>query len=123
LQQTKAAKIADATEQALRLLDEIKEKYEESARLINLRTVALIRAGKYEEAVKLSNKLTGAMGAKESLYDKIELETSLSLLAAASLSLNKTAEREAALKTLRETNQHSLLLKELASVEHSLQIL
>ena len=52
------------------LLDEIKEKYEDTARLINLRILALIRAGKYEEAVKLSNNLKGAMGAKESIYDK-----------------------------------------------------
>lgn len=110
----------ESSEQALNLLDEIKEKYEESAKLINLRTLTLIRAGRFDEALKLSSKLLTAMSSKESLYDKTEFEMSLSLQAVASLNLNKPAERDASLKMLRETNEHSLLLKELALADHSL---
>lgn len=103
------------------LLDEIKEKYEESAKLINLRTLALIRAGRLDEGMKLSNKLVAAMNAKETLFDKIELEMSLSFQAIILTSLGKPIEKENTLKILKETNEHSFLMKELNKTEQNLQ--
>lgn len=71
--------------EAIALIDELKEKFEDSAKLNNLKAAAYISLGKLEQAVAILNKLYTVLTNKEQFYDQSELETALANLIVCSL--------------------------------------
>lgn len=67
------------------MIDELKERFEDSAKLNNLKVAALIALGKFDQALVILNKLFTVLTNKEQLYDQSELETVLSNLIICSL--------------------------------------
>ena len=58
----------------------MKGKFEDSAKLYNLRATTLILMGKFGEAQSLLNNLQSTMVTKEQFYDSYELEVALNNL-------------------------------------------
>jgi len=67
-------------DEAIRLIDEVKSKYEDSTKLANLKGVCLVALGRYEDASVLLYKLYSIMTGDEKFNDPYELEITLSHL-------------------------------------------
>ncbi|KAM3136236.1 hypothetical protein pb186bvf_011695 [Paramecium bursaria] len=108
-------------DQALKSIQETKERFGESAKLMNLRVSCLIgqfylnlqkqRQNKFEEAFEFANKLQSALIEKEQFSDRSEIEVCLSNLIVLSEINNKPAIRDECFKALQTINPASQFLK------------
>jgi len=103
-------------EEAIRLIDEIKSKFEDSTKLANLKGLCFIALGRYEEASVLLYKLYSIMNGDEKFNDPYELEITLShlIILSALPDFSKKIQgetRDDFIKTLKDLNPASAFLK------------
>jgi len=96
---------------AISAIDELKEKFEDSAKLNNLKAAVYIAQGNYEQAVAVLSKLCAILQNKEQFYDQSELETALVNLTVCAFYQGNNYDEH--LKTLNELNPDHSFLKTL----------
>jgi tetratricopeptide (TPR) repeat protein len=103
-------------EEAIKMIEEIKAKYEDSTKLANLKGLCYIALGRYEDASVLLYKLYSIMNGDEKFNDPYELEVTLShlIILAGHPDFVKKIQGETKddfIKILKELNPASAFLK------------
>eukprot|EP01016_Furgasonia_blochmanni_P032917 TRINITY_DN3405_c0_g1_i1.p1 TRINITY_DN3405_c0_g1~~TRINITY_DN3405_c0_g1_i1.p1 ORF type:complete len:306 (-),score=75.87 TRINITY_DN3405_c0_g1_i1:551-1468(-) len=102
---------------ALSLIDETKEKFEESAKLLNLKVACLISLGQIENSLSLLLKLYTFLSNKEQMNDKNELEVCLRNLITVSFILGQSSDEY--VKAINELRPKNLYSEKIASASEN----
>ncbi|EAS03995.1 coatomer subunit epsilon (macronuclear) [Tetrahymena thermophila SB210] len=104
---------------AIKYIDEIKERFGDSTKLVNIKISCYMQQQKWSEAFTLAEKLLQVMNSKDELYDKQELEVCLSNLIILGEILDKS--NPDYYTQLSQINQNAPFIKKFTEMSESYQ--